>query len=118
MAKRQRWGLGLWAFAILAVAPPAARAADEGGKAGVGASGDAVSYYKEIRPVFQAHCQGCHQPAKAGGGYVMTSFDRLRKGGESGLAAVVPGKPEESHLVEQITPGDGKAEMPRDRPPL
>ena len=34
-------------------------------------------------PVFQANCQGCHQPAKAGGGYVMTAFDRLLKGGES-----------------------------------
>ncbi|MEL0075282.1 MAG: hypothetical protein VW708_04060, partial [Ilumatobacter sp.] len=23
-----------------------------------------VSYYHQIRPLFQAHCQGCHQPAK------------------------------------------------------
>ncbi len=37
----------------------------------------AISYYEEIRPILQAHCQGCHQPAKAGtaGEYVMTSFD-------------------------------------------
>ena len=49
-----------------------------------------VSYYKQIRPIFQANCQGCHQPAKAGGGYVMTSFDRLLAGGESKAAAVVP----------------------------
>ena len=33
-----------------------------------------VSYYKQIRPILQAHCQGCHQPAKAKGGYVMTDF--------------------------------------------
>ena len=25
-----------------------------------------VSYDKQVRPIFQAHCQGCHQPAKAG----------------------------------------------------
>ena len=25
-----------------------------------------VSYYKDIRPIFQSHCQGCHQP-KGGG---------------------------------------------------
>jgi WD40 repeat protein/mono/diheme cytochrome c family protein len=77
-----------------------------------------ISYYKQIRPIFQAHCQGCHQPAKAGGGYVMTAFDRMLAGGESKDAAIVPKKPEESHLVELITPLEGKAEMPRDKPAL
>ena len=24
----------------------------------------AVSFYKDIRPIFQANCQGCHQPQK------------------------------------------------------
>ena len=77
-----------------------------------------VSYDKQIRPILQAHCQGCHQPAKAGGGYVMTSFDRMLKGGESDEPAIVPAKPDESQLVEMITPHDGKAEMPQDKPPL
>src|SRR5262245_39271790 len=77
-----------------------------------------VSYYKEIRPIFQANCQGCHQPAKAGGEYVMTTFDRLLKGGESSEAAIVFGKPDESHLLKEITPTDGKAEMPKEKPPL
>ncbi len=43
-----------------------------------------VSYYKQIRPIFQAQCQGCHQPAKAKGDYVMTEFARLLTGGENG----------------------------------
>jgi WD40 repeat protein len=77
-----------------------------------------VSYYTQVRPIFQAHCQGCHQPAKAGGGYVMTSFDRLIAGGESKVVAVVPKNPAESHLIEQITPEAGKAPMPKDKPPL
>ncbi|GIW95885.1 MAG: hypothetical protein KatS3mg110_3926 [Pirellulaceae bacterium] len=77
-----------------------------------------VSYYKEIRPIFQEHCQGCHQPAKRGGGYVMTRFDLLLQGGESGEPAIVPGKPEESYLVRQITPENGKAEMPQGGQPL
>ncbi|MCA9032773.1 MAG: hypothetical protein KDA66_18295, partial [Planctomycetaceae bacterium] len=58
-----------------------------------------VSYHKDIRPIFQAHCQGCHQPAKPSGEYVMTSFAAVIKAGESGEAAVVPGKPEESYLL-------------------
>ena len=77
-----------------------------------------VSYYKDIRPIFQARCQGCHQPAKASGAYVMTAFETLTKGGESGEAAVLPGKPDESSLVKLITPADGKAAMPKDGKPL
>jgi len=77
-----------------------------------------VSYYRDIRPVFQAHCQGCHQPAKRGGDYVMTDFAELLKGGESGAEAVIPGDPEGSYLIEQIEVVDGKAAMPQGRKPL
>src|SRR5207249_4893584 len=63
-----------------------------------------VSYYKQVRPVFQAYCQGCHQPAKDRGGYVMTAFDKLLAGGESGEPAVVAKKADESQLIELITP--------------
>ena len=82
------------------------------------AAADKVSFYKQIRPIFQAQCQGCHQPAKAGGGFVMTSFDRLLAGGEGGEKAIVPGQPDASHLLAEITPKDGKAEMPKDKAPL
>lgn len=77
-----------------------------------------VSFDKQVRPILQAHCQGCHQPAKPSGGYVMTAFDRLLAGGESKMAAVVAGKLDESNLVDLITPHDGKAEMPQGKPPL
>jgi WD40 repeat protein len=77
-----------------------------------------LSYFRDIRPILQAHCQGCHQPAKAGGDYVMTTHELLLKGGESDEPAIVPGQPDKSHLMEEITPHDGKAEMPKDRPPL
>ncbi len=100
----------------------AAGAAEEKGKSqahgGASHAGPKVSYDKQIRPIFQAHCQGCHQPAKAGGAYVMTAFDRMLKGGESGLPAIVPGRTDESYLLDKITPQDGKAEMPQDKPPL
>jgi predicted CXXCH cytochrome family protein len=72
-----------------------------------------VSFYNDIRPVLQGQCHGCHQPAKAKGEYVMTTFEQLLKGGESGEKAVVPSKPDESHLVTLITPIDGEAEMPQ-----
>src|SRR5262245_58396201 len=55
-----------------------------------GKSSSKVSYYQDVRPILQAHCQGCHQPAKAKGGYVMTDFKKLLAGGESEGTAVVP----------------------------
>ena len=78
----------------------------------------AVSYTRDILPVFQAHCQGCHQPAKPSGDYVMTTFDGLVRGGESELPAVSAGDPDESYLLELIEPTDGQAEMPQGKPPL
>jgi mono/diheme cytochrome c family protein len=77
-----------------------------------------VSYYQHIRPVFQAKCHGCHQPAKPEGDYVMTHFERLIQGGESGGKAILPGNAAQSYLVELITPVNGKAEMPRKEEPL
>src|SRR5215813_10185003 len=53
----------------------------------------AVSYYRDVRPIFQANCQGCHQPAKSKGGYSMTEFKRLLVGGDSEGTAVVPSHP-------------------------
>ncbi len=80
-----------------------------------------VSYFRKIRPIFQAHCQGCHQPAKAKGDYVMTDFVRLLHGGESaekGELAIVAGAPDQSLLVKQITPENGEVEMPPKDEPL
>lgn len=95
--------------AMLALLLPAVAAADEPA---------AVSYYKDVRPIFQQHCNGCHQPAKPQGGVIMTTHADLFKAGERGKPSVVAGKPAESYLVEQITVHNGKAEMPRNRDPL
>lgn len=76
-----------------------------------------VSYWKQIRPIFQASCQGCHQPAKPKGGYVMTEFARLLAGGETGRA-VIPNDPAASPLVLAVTVKDGEADMPKNKPPL
>jgi WD40 repeat protein/mono/diheme cytochrome c family protein len=77
-----------------------------------------ISYSRDIRPIFHQHCLGCHQPAKAQGGYVMTDHAALLKAGEAEKAGVVPGKPGESHLLDQIRVKNGKAEMPKNRDPL
>lgn len=80
---------------------------------------ETVSYYEHVRPVFQAKCQGCHQPAKAKSDYVMTEVPKLIKGGDNG-EAVVPGDPEKSYLIELVTKqeGEDRPEMPPKEDPL
>ena len=103
----------LLAFVVFCSAARAEEPTDK-----VAAANEKVSYYRQIRPLFQAHCQGCHQPAKPQGEYVMTDFKRLLAGGESEEPAVVPFKPGESSLVVQLIPEGGEAEMPKEKDPL
>ena len=49
-------------LAGLSVVATAARGADE-----KPVPSGPVSFYRQVRPVLQRNCTGCHQPAKAGG---------------------------------------------------
>jgi WD40 repeat protein len=77
-----------------------------------------VSYYRDIRPILQANCQGCHQPAKNKGGYVMTEFKRLLAGGDAEGSAIVPSHPDQSAILKMVTPQDGEVRMPKGKTPL
>ena len=73
-----------------------------------------VSYYSQIRPIFQAKCHGCHQPAKDKGDYIMTTFDGLLAAGESEEKAIVPKAAEKSNLFSLIIANkEGEIEMPK-----
>jgi WD40 repeat protein len=82
--------------------------ADEAKKPGA----EPLSFTKHVRPILQTNCMGCHQPAKSRGDYVMTTFEKLVAGGESGKAAIVAKHPEQSKLITDVTPADGKVKMP------
>ena len=77
-----------------------------------------ISFAEQVRPLLAANCFGCHQGAIDRGNYVMTDFSSMLAGGESGDPAIVPGKPEESRLIEVTTSHDGAAEMPPNAAPL
>src|ERR1700730_7815202 len=96
-------GMALTAFAV-AAACVTARADDSKPAPAPAAK---VSYFRDVRPVLQERCEGCHQPAKRSGEYMMAPFAALVKGGESGETAIVPGKPEASNLVKMISPSKG-----------
>src|SRR5262249_2866373 len=78
-----------------------------------------VSFARDVLPLFQQHCIGCHQPAKRGGSYPRPSRAALLKKGESDRPGVVPGKPDASSLLSQLRPQGGKpAAMPKNKPAL
>src|SRR2546425_7286262 len=40
-----------------------------------------VSYFRDIRPILQRTCQGCHQPATKSGDLVLTTYEAFMAGG-------------------------------------
>ena len=69
-----------------------------------------------IRPVLVDTCGDCHI-ADAEGGLTMISREALIKGGESG-AAIVPGDPAKSLLMQVIRREEGVPRMPKGAPKL
>ncbi len=54
-----------------------------------------------VRPTLIAHCIRCHGETKQESGLQLTSLEAILRGGDSG-AAIVPGKPDESLLLEAV----------------
>ena len=64
-------------------------------------AGQMAFFEKEVRPLLARHCWDCHGEEESSGDLRLDSLRAARMGGSSG-PAVVPGKPEESILVEAI----------------
>jgi mono/diheme cytochrome c family protein len=72
-----------------------------------------LKFAQDIAPILVANCVGCHSPGQAGarrGKLEMTTFEKLQKGTPN-HKVVVPGKPEDSHLVLRIK-GEESPRMP------
>jgi mono/diheme cytochrome c family protein len=87
-----------------------------GGALAAQESAEHPSYSRDIRPLFERHCQACHQPASKMGAFDLTRFDRLMAGGAKG-AVIQPGDPAASRLVGYLT-GDTQPRMPMGGDPL
>ena len=74
-----------------------------------------VSYHKQIVPILKRSCQGCHHPGDPNADLIVTSYAELKRGGMAG-EAIIPGKPDESLIIELIS-GDPPA-MPQNQEPL
>ena len=89
-----------------------------GAAAALAAADDFDFFESKIRPVLAARCYGCHSGKlkQAEGGLYLDSSEPTRKGGRSGIPAVVPGKPEESLLIKVIQGTHKDLKMPPGKP--
>jgi WD40 repeat protein len=67
------------------------------------------SYFREVRPLLQRNCQGCHQPNLKSSNLDLTSYEGLKTGGKRGPAFAL--------LVPFLT-GEMKPQMPLGQTPL
>jgi hypothetical protein len=86
---------GCLAALQVAISPSSARAA----------SASRVEFNRDVRPILAEHCLNCHgfdDKTRKGGLRLDLREDAL-KGGKSGKASLVPGRPQDSELVHRLT---------------
>ena len=69
-------------------------------------------FTKDIAPIFNKYCTGCHNDSDREGKLSLASHDALLKGGAKG-SVVTPGQADVSRLLRLIT-GEAKPKMPPD----
>ncbi len=67
------------------------------------------SYFRDVRPIIERQCQGCHQPNLKSSNLDLTSYEGFKTGGKHGSAA--------GTLITYLT-GESKPQMPLGQPPL
>ncbi|MFO0949076.1 MAG: DUF1553 domain-containing protein [Planctomycetota bacterium] len=78
---------------------------------------EARLFHGEIFPILRNHCLRCHGD-KENGGLRLNTLAAARAGGDSGLAAVTPGKISESELIRRLKADDPDVRMPPGATPL
>jgi hypothetical protein len=81
-----------------------------------------VDYNRDIQPILSEYCFHCHgnDDESRKGGLRLDTRDAALKGGESGDAAIVPGKPEASVIIARIVTEERDDLMPppKERKPV
>jgi hypothetical protein len=84
------------------------------GVSGLADDKPALSFEDDVVPILQVRCLKCHGDEARKGGLDLRRKFTMLKGGDGG-AAIVPGKPEESLLLEMI---ESKEMPPKEEDPL
>jgi WD40 repeat protein len=80
------------------------------------AADNGASYSRDVRPIIQRQCQGCHQPSIKSSDLDLTTFEGFSKGGKRG-PAFKAGKPQDSLIIKYIK-GESQPQMPLGGTPL
>lgn len=78
----------------------------------------AVSFEKEVRPLFAKHCLRCHGPEAQESELRLDVRDIVLRGGESGEPAIAPYDAEASHLLKLVLSKSDEERMPPEGDPL
>ena len=71
-----------------------------------------VDFFRDIKPILEAHCYSCHQGAKVKGGLRLDTRAAALHGGRGDGPAIVPGDAPASPLFQRITSTDSEEVMP------
>ena len=82
------------------------------------AQSNAVDYTRQVQPILQQHCYGCHGPDHVRAGLRLSSREDAMRGGDSAAPAIVPGKSDASPLIQRVTSDKPDFRMPKDADPL
>lgn len=78
-----------------------------------------VDYHTDIAPLLRDYCAGCHNGGDYEGGFSVETFAELMEGGETeDKTILVPGKPDESYLLQTILKTAKPAMPPKKEPQL
>ncbi|MEO6788535.1 MAG: DUF1553 domain-containing protein [Chthoniobacteraceae bacterium] len=90
------------------------------GHSAFGADDGSAFFEQKVRPVLVEHCYSCHsaEAKKLKGGLYLDSKAGWQKGGDSGEAVIVPGKPEKSLLIRTIQHLEEDMKKPPKKPKL
>lgn len=71
-----------------------------------------IEFARDIQPIFERSCIGCHGGPQPKAAFTLDSRDALLKGGQSGDPAIVPGNADDSPLFRQVSDIIEDLEMP------
>ena len=77
-----------------------------------------VSFMRDVAPILNRRCTGCHGSKKTEGDYRLHSFKNLNAAGASEETPIEPGKPGESELFRRLVEADEDLRMPQLDDPL
>jgi hypothetical protein len=77
-----------------------------------------VNFIRDVKPILARRCFACHGPDVGEGGLRLHEFEAAIAELDSGAHAIVPGKLEESALIERVSSTDEFMRMPPEGKPL